>query len=336
MSKMNNKILFLVSANKEIGMGHLMRSNRLSNELKRINYHTSIVFIENVEKKLPLNKNFNKIYYIKKNSNKFKHVLVLILKIDPKLIIIDLPKPNINFEKSLFERGKKFLIYDNLSRKKIYSNFLINLNPLVKKEKYKNKVLSKCKLLIGPKYFPINSKKHNKKISIKIRKVLIFIGGGENNINLIKKIFKTISKSKINDVKFIFISMQKLKIYEKEKIKKKDDLDIIFINNTKNIYKYLKKADISIITAGSISFESCFFSLPMILLSISKNQIPIAKSWHSLTAGIYIGKSNSDKFQINLYNAIDELFLSKKRIIMSNNQKKIFNTMKPNIINNFK
>jgi len=330
---MDNKILFLTDVNKQIGTGHLMRSIRMGKELFKFTNNISIIL--KTKKKINTKELFKKKYYL----NNYAEIFNLIKKIKPKLLIIDLPKYNLKFEKKLFINNIKFLIYDRFLRKKIYSNFLINLNPKIKKEDYKNKLITKTRLFLGPKYFPINSKIYKKKNSIEIKNVLIFLGGGEINYILINKIFNVLVRSRIKDCNIFFITMNKINRIKIKKYKNRYNLKLNFINNTDNIYNYIRKSDLSIISSGSISFESCFFNVPMILLSVAQNQVGIAKSWNNFEAGYYIGNHVNKNFEIKLNNSINDLSSFTKRNKMINKQKKFFNNKfnyRSDFINNFK
>ena len=112
---MVNKILFLTSANKKVGVGHIMRTIRFSKKICHPK-NKLLLIIKEKEKKFS-NKMFDKTY----NIVSFNKIYDQILKVKPNLLIIDLPKPNIEFEKKLYLNKINFLIYDNFSRKKIHS-----------------------------------------------------------------------------------------------------------------------------------------------------------------------------------------------------------------------
>ena len=325
---MKKKILFLTDTNKKIGVGHIMRSIRTAKKFNR--NKNKLLLILKSKNKINSKELFSRIYHI----NNFTKIYNLILKVNPNLLIIDLPKHNLQFEKKIYSKNIKFLVHDRFLRKKIYSNYLINLNPEIKKKDYKKKLIKNTKLLLGPKYFPINSPKYKKKVSIKIKKVLVFLGGGKNNLKLIKRIFNIIHKSKLNKCDIFFISTEKIDFLTKKRIKFMFNLNLYYINNAKNIYKLIRQADLTIISSGSISFESCFFNVPMILISVAEDQVKMANSWCKFKAGYYIGKSNNKNFEINLNNAIKNLYSFKKRFVMAQKQKKFFKLRK-NYTSNF-
>ena len=324
---MYNKILFLTDTNKKIGIGHIMRSTRMAR--KFYGFKNKLLLILRSKQQINNKKLFDKIYYL----DSYNEIYNLILKIKPNLLIVDLPKHNLEFEKKLYLKNINFLIHDRFLRKKIYSNYLINLNPEISKKDYKKKLIKKTKLLLGPKYFPINSNRYEKKILVKIKNILIFLGGGENNLELIDKIFNSIHKSKLKNCNIFFISMEKIDSVSQKKFKIKYNLNLCFINNTKNIYSLIRQSDLSIITSGSISFESCFFNVPMILTSVAEDQIKMAKSWDKFKAGHYIGKSQNKNFEMNLNDGINNLYSFAKRFKMSQKQKKFFKFRENHISN---
>lgn len=105
-----------------------MRSIRTAKKIDRIK--NKLLLILKSKNKINSGKLFDKIYYI----NNFKNIYNLILIINPDLLIIDLPQHNLKFEKKIYLKNINFLVHDRFLRKKIYSNYLINLNPEIKKK----------------------------------------------------------------------------------------------------------------------------------------------------------------------------------------------------------
>jgi spore coat polysaccharide biosynthesis predicted glycosyltransferase SpsG len=316
---MKKKIIFLTDANNKLGYGHIIRTIRMA---KLLNISKNNIFlILRTKKKFQDDIIFKRIYY----EREYSHIYQLILKIKPDLLVIDLPKPSLVFEKKIYLKNINFLIYDRLKRKKIYSKYVINLNPSINKDDYKKRLIKKSKLLLGPKYFPIEFKKIKKKIKINVKNIFIFLGGGKNNLTLIDKIFSSIEKSMLRHCNIFFLTMNKIGNFNQNKLKNLYNLNIYFINNTNDIKSYIYKSDLSIISSGSISFESCFFNLPMILISVAENQIDIAKSWDALNVGYYVGKSNDKKFKLKLEKKIKKIYNFKNRFKIAQMQRKIFN-----------
>jgi UDP-2,4-diacetamido-2,4,6-trideoxy-beta-L-altropyranose hydrolase len=322
---MKKKIVFITKASTNDGIGHLQRTVRLARNLNKKKFDLFIIgikkeYINYLDKKL-----FKEINFIKNDCQLKIDYLKFEKKINSDLCIIDLPKPNIKLEKKLYQNKTNFLVYDNLSRKKIYSNYLVNLNPVIKKSSYK-KVLSynKCEFLLGVNYFQFNEKKTiNKKIK-EIKNILLFFGGGKINYNLIHKVSKNISKLNLKKIKIIFISKIKIDKKKKNYLKNRYNLNFSFFHNLRSINNILKKIDLAIVTSGSISFEASFFKVPMILVSVAKNQINIAKSWSKMGAAIYIGNEKVANFSEKLAKGLNKILKVKNRSKMYNIQQRIY------------
>ena len=322
--KKKKKLLIITLASKKYGIGHLERSGKLAKNLNKKKYEIYLIVIKKDFKNYYNKKIFKKSFYF--NNPGETLLLNLILNLKPSLCIIDVPVPNIRFEKKLYENKIKFLVYDNLSRKKIYSNFLINLNPKVTKKDYRKiKFYNKSKIFLGVKYFQFENKikRYRKKIK-QIDKILLFFGGGKVNYNLFKNVLKIIANSKFRRKKIIFVSKQKFDLDKKKYFKKKFNINIKYLYNLLSLNNILKKIDLALITSGTIAFEVSFFRIPMLLTSVSKNQELMAKTWSKLGAGINLGSSKSRLFVKNTNIAFDKISDHKLKSKIYNFQNKIY------------
>ena len=161
---MKKKILFVTMAIETHGIGHLIRSLKLIKNLNKKNYHFYLAGLNRKYKKYFDKSLFKKIIFSDDYNPCNENSLKFILSIKPDICIVDVPEPKLKFEKKLYDKKIKLFIYDNLTRKKIYSNYIINLNPKVSKKNYKNVNLkNNCKLLLGINYFQFDKKKFLKK-----------------------------------------------------------------------------------------------------------------------------------------------------------------------------
>ena len=312
-------------ASKTHGIGHLIRSLKLIENLRKKNYYFYLVGLNRKYKKYFNRSLFKKIIFSDDYNPCSGNSLKFILSIKPDICIVDVPEPKLKFEKKLYDNKIKFFIYDNLTRKKIYSNFVINLNPTVSKKNYKAvNFKSNCKLLLGINYFQFDKKKDFEKKYQKVQNVILFFGGGQIHLNLLKKILKSISKTKLKNNNIFFVSKQKLEIEIKKNLKKIFGLKIIFFHNLSTLDKVLTKSDLAIVTAGTISFEASFNNVPMLLISIAKNQKILAKSWSKLGAANYLGDYRSKNFSKKIDKAIKDILNENLRFQLYNSQKNIY------------
>ena len=190
--KLNYKIIYFTEFSKKKGFGHLARSKRVFNYLKK-------KFLI----KLFINKKISEINnIIKVNSNK---IYIFDLKSYSKLKINE--KENYNF---LFD--SKFV-----SKKK-----LISFNPLnLKKGKFN-----------GPKWFPypLNFFFKKKKYKIK-KKVLLIIQGGSDYKNNLKKIIDLVISFNISNKLKIIVKAPKKNNLNKSLLKKNNIRLITYFKN---------------------------------------------------------------------------------------------------------
>ena len=150
------------------------------------------------------------------------------------------------------------------------------------------------------------------------------MGGGKVNYQLLIKILKNISLVNNKNIKIFFLSKSKFNIKKQKKISNIFNLNIVFLHNLDSLDNILKKIDLAIITSGTISFEASYLNVPMILISVAKNQELIANSWDQLKAGINIGNSNSLNFSKKFKIAFQKITKLRNRVDMIASQKNIY------------
>jgi UDP-2,4-diacetamido-2,4,6-trideoxy-beta-L-altropyranose hydrolase len=329
---MKKNIVFITEASPSIGIGHLARTIKLAENLKNKNLYLILFAKKNYLD--PKNKNlFNKIIFCE-DSKKKNLALNFIKKNNISFCIIDKINPNINFEKKLFKDKIRFLVYDNLSRSKIYANFVVNLNPKTSKKDYCKKIFfNNCRLLLGVNYFQFNNKPQKKNLNKKIKNILIFLGGGRTNYKLLIKILNNISSINDKNIKIFFVSKFAINLEKKKSILNSFNLNIVFLYNLRSLNNILRKADLAIIASGTISFEASYLNVPMILICVAKNQERIAISWAKLKAGINTGYDNSLGFSKKFKIAFKKITKLRNRIDMIASQKNIYENYENKFIN---
>lgn len=237
-------ICFIVKANKKIGSGHLIRCKALAEEFRKI-VGCNIKFFS----KISLNEisNFD-------------------------ICITDLP----NIKKKELEQLKrysKFLVnIDDGHKLKFPSDVLVNpnLNP-----KVKNKFSRETKYFLGRNCIILRKEfnwyaRKKKKISKKVKRIFICFGGSDPD-NLTERLIRVLKE--INLDKRIRIDIIRGSLFgnpkEIEKLTK-DNKEYILHKNIHNLGKILWKADLAIISGGTLLYEACVLGIPSIV--ICKNQ----------------------------------------------------------------
>ena len=135
---------------------------------------------------------------------------------------------------------------------------------------------------------------------------------------------KNISETEFNKKDITFVSKQKIDSHKKNYFKDKFKMNLNFLNNLSSLDNVLKKTDLAIITSGTISFEVSFLKIPMVLISIAKNQEIISKSWSKLGAGLNVGDYRSRYFSKTMNDALLQIAKKKSKLDIYHSQKNIY------------
>ena len=125
-------IFFRVDGNKNIGLGHIYRCTDF---IRRQNIKNFLILTHNKYEvqKIPLLK--KKIVSLKSKNHQIKQIKNLKKKHNAKLIIVDLPKINFNYQKKLKDIFSKSIFIMDLINKKFKKELVIN--PIIKKKEKK-------------------------------------------------------------------------------------------------------------------------------------------------------------------------------------------------------
>lgn len=290
MSK--KKILFIVSASKKIGFGHLKRCSILS---KNLSVYRNLLIIDSnyfIDKKIK--SSFKNILIKKKLNN--KNIKNIIIQENPDFIIFDTFLYNLNLFEFLSKRKITSLQFVHNDYKfNIFADFLVNSSPLPQKL-YKFTINKKIFQLTGTRYsiLDINKIILKKKFELKKRKkfqVFVCLGGSFEISNLCKLVpfFNEFKDFKFN-------------LFFKGDLKKKHTAvrrltnlrNVSLILNKNNILKHAHKTSFAIISGGTILTEMIFLQIPSIVFSLSKNQEIYASAWQKKNCCTYYG--TFDKF----------------------------------------
>ena len=165
----------------------------------------------------------------------------------------------------------------------------------------------------GPKYI-ILDKKYSKKIKkFNKNKNCIISCGGADKKNFLYKITKILINYKFNKI-FVIIGKG---VKKNDKVLKLKDKKFKLVKNSENLKKYFDKAQLAIVSGGTVMFEaiaSGIFTLVIKNYDHQKYAINFFKNKNNIT---YLGSlksiENSQLFKKNIIN-----FLSKKHILNKN------------------
>jgi len=307
---MNKLLAIRCIGDQSRGYGHFSRCIAIANYFSTKNYKVVFLidddkFIKNELSKFKLN--FYQLPKFKTLSSQGKFLKNYLVENNVSCFIIDMREFSEKLSKEIKECTCLSVVIDDSSIKNVYSNILLNGNPIIKYHKYR--ILNKkTQLLLGYDYFLTNlefSKNKKKLYEIKPKKiytVVVSCGGSDVN-NLTWKIIKEILSISNIKIQAIIGPLSK-----QEDIIKTISKSIEIIHSPKNIWKFFNQSDLVICTSGSTLFELSLQGIPCINIATVKHQIPYGLNFSKSKFGIYMGYWN--KFDFSKIKPITENLLS--------------------------
>ncbi|MDI6704431.1 MAG: hypothetical protein QME40_07165 [bacterium] len=276
---MIKRVGFSVSANRKIGIGHLIRSLSLASYLKDT---TSI-----------------EVLFFMKNGGKGKDIVedrgfevtskddVILKRFKPQIMIIDMREVDIRYIQLLKGRGIKVICLDNVGDSRNMSDIVING---IVHLPYKDS--SQPKIYEGPDYIILNSDfvevhdKH-KPIKEKVTKILVTFGGSDPcglTIKVIDALSKQIFDLEITVViGILFNGREKLErlLYGKR--------NLVLREGIKNMASLMYEADLCLTSFGITCYELACAGVPTIIISPTSYHNELAKIFARFGTSIDLG-----------------------------------------------
>ena len=304
------KITFLTECNKNIGLGHLMRSLSIANAYKLRGYTPGFIIDGNKNLSKFIDSSFVTNFF--NWTNDIDKLNLLIDKTD--VLFID----SISISKSKYRKiinSKKNIVFiDDYHRwghsKGIIVDWTVNA-------KNKIKTIEEVNYLVGPKYtalrkefYDVIERKHSKKI----KNILITFGGGDIR-NMTPKIISYFKKNypKININ--IIIGKSYKNIQEIEDIAPKNS-KLIYFPGAEEMKNTMMNSDIAIASGGQTLYELARVGLPTLAIILIDNQIEDTKGWSKLGFLFNLGWWNDNKIINNLNSNMSLIEDYSLRIIM--------------------
>ena len=249
---MKSTIYFRVDGDdgKKIGLGHVTRCVKIYEELKKIFRlkYNFIFLMKNYNEGLDLIKHQTQEKIISFNNDNLKKIQ---FKKNDVIIIDTLGIENpLLFYLKKSNLKKIFCLEETKVRLK--KSIIINGIFFAKK-----KIIDKknCSIFQSPKYVILDKNYEKKKIHTPISKKINFLvsSGGGDKKNLMFYICRA-----LNNIKSIktFVIIGKAVKKNNPVFKFKNNKNFQFIFNKKNIYNYFTKSNISLVSGGTVMFES--------------------------------------------------------------------------------
>lgn len=322
-------IVFRLDATPEIGMGHLMRCFALSEELT--NRKHKCHFLSNVHSDKVCEKIDKSEVIIEKistspKSNQDLDYLINFSKInDIDWVVTDHYDINSEYIKKIKANGFKVLSIDDISQIYYACDLVVNQN--IGSDRLEFDADDNTKLLLGPKYVMLRDellRGKEKVVRENVERILVTLGGIDYD-NLTLKVLELLTEfiEKNIEIIVVFGPLNKIDGDFESKIIKLDKHNIRVVFSPENIADIYKESDIAISAGGSSCYELAYFGIPNLIITVSNNQLNIAKEFDKEKIGIYLGDGNkfeTKKWKKKISELIDNYDLRKK---MSQNGKEL-------------
>lgn len=307
------KVVFRVDASIDLGTGHVMRCLTLAQQICEMGGEVFFICKE-------LNGDLceyikNKGYQVfslqnKKNTTNFLHSssnswqtdvqeTILILKQIKNIdwLVVDHYSLDKKWELLIRSYVKHVMVIDDLANREHNCDLLLDQNYYKNQEKrYQHLVPTCSKLLLGPKFALLRkefSDIRQKGINMQkelIKKIFIFLGGSDPG-NITTNALEAIEKLKYDYL--IFDVVVGVSNKHKEEIRLLCDRNhhFNFLFNVENIAQVMKRADLCIVSGGTITWERYSLGLIGGIITTAKNQEELAETVHELQIDHYFGKA---------------------------------------------
>lgn len=311
---MKNKIFIRADANKNIGMGHVMRCITVAHALKNIDciflvsdYESYKIINDNDFEVICLNSNYNNLLISEAEE---------IIELGEKNYINNILVDSYYVTKEYLAGLQKYFHVGcfNCSNSYLPADYIINYNINYNRKMYQNLYkTSKTQLLLGSRYVPLRDEflaKHKEVTNKTVQQILVMTGGSDPYNFMGQFAEKICTLQECKKIRFVFISGPYNENKENlvEKVNKIKNMEVR--NNVKNISTIMQNSDLVISAGGTTLYELCAIGVPTILFAFAENQIEEARFMGEKMIVKYVGQYGKEKFWHNVRNAIFDLIKS--------------------------
>lgn len=310
------KAIIRADGNSQVGMGHIVRTSVLADELRK---DMDVIYVVSKDSDKGIEFLNQKGYQVEVVDKESLFSVYEALKSD--LIITDyygIDQEYIQRVRSLFPVVTYISDY---SDQPIEADFIINQNFMAEEINYQAN--AQCVRLLGSQFTMLREEfREIPAIEIKnnISDIFVTVGGGDPN-NWMQYILEELQLDRYRYHVIIgpgFSHQEKLvKIFENKK-------NIIFYKNAR-LSDIMQKCDLAISTCGSTLYELGSLGIPTIGVSLVDNQIPIGQEMGEHGCVLYLGDLR-DGLNMKLDQAIESLNVNKgMRLEMQRKNQAIIN-----------
>ncbi len=287
------KFIIRADGSPSIGTGHIFRTLALARQLKCSNHTISYLckpLIPALEARLV--KEGFKVQHLadgKTFDAEIPAVLDIVKEQAPEWVIVDHYEVKEKYYDQLKQLGCKVLAIDDINHTKFPINILLNQNIYAEEIHYSCSTSTRS--LMGPQYALIDEVYEQKRTLAKprscLKKVLIFMGGADKDNQTLKALQAVILSGRNVEVNIVLGSAYQFEDALRQAIALTPQVRIY--KDLPHLADLMLEADLAIVTAGSTCWQMCCVYLPMLLISVADNQVPVGQGIARAGAGRYLG-----------------------------------------------
>ena len=208
-------------------------------------------------------------------------------------VIIDHYRADQTYQKILYESGIRWLQFDGAARYPIWADWVLNMSPAASEELYKKlKPRKDTRFLLGPRYALLRKEFQQQRFRMKksgpVKRILLTFGGGDDRGAMLFC---------LEAIQFLGEDVERVVLLSSMNPRKEDIFtwcregrdNVRIVMDAEETVPYMTSADLAITAGGMTVFEMAALGIPVLILQIAGNQVPITRAWQQCGYGVDLG-----------------------------------------------
>lgn len=187
------------------------------------------------------------------------------------------------WETALRSSCERIMVIDDLANRRHDCDLLLDQNYGSSSERYAGLVPAECTQLHGPEFAllkPIYAQRRAKQSvrSGKIKRVLIYFGGGANSMDLIETALRAFQAAELEEIELDIVVGSSYAFGAELDAAAATCGRTHIHTQLQDLSELMAKADLAIGAGGATTWERCCLGLPTVVISIADNQRPACEA----------------------------------------------------------
>ncbi len=291
-------LLIRADASTQIGTGHVMRCLALAQAWQEVGGDVYFVLAYHVPAlEARLRAEGMQVVHLELDAPGSEEdaveTAVLGQKLQAQWVVVDGYHFDAEYQQYLKTAGFRLLFIDDYGHAShYYADIVLNQNIYAQPGLYPNKE-SYTQLLLGTKYALLRRefwewREWQRPLPQKARKILVTLGGSDPN-NVTLTVIQALRQLPYEDLEAIVLVGAQNPYYSELETAVIQDTRIQLKRNATNMPELMAWADLAISAGGSTNWELCFMGLPVVLISLAENQLPIVQFLQETETAVSMG-----------------------------------------------